>query len=68
VSQLARNAEGSKVPRYRLLILILLEGAGGNGRLAAFGGDFDALVALVDAVVLCSDFGGRRRRRPQDHP
>jgi hypothetical protein len=33
VSQLARNAEGSKVPRYRLLILILLEGAGGNGRL-----------------------------------
>jgi hypothetical protein len=36
---------------------------------AAFGGDFDALVALVDpAVVLRSDFGGRQRRRPQDHP
>ena len=32
--------------------------------LAAFGGDFDALVALLDpAVVLRSDFGGRRPRR-----
>jgi hypothetical protein len=31
------------VPRYRLLILILLEGAGGsNGRLGGIGGDFDA--------------------------
>jgi hypothetical protein len=31
------------VPRCRLLILILLEGAGGsNGRLGGIGGDFDA--------------------------
>lgn len=37
--------------------------------LAAFGGDFDALVARLDpAVVLRSDFGGRRPRPPQDHP
>lgn len=66
MSQLARHGEGSKVPRYRLLILILLGARAVMDALAAFGGDFDALVALLDpAVVLRSDFAEDGPARPK---